>query len=121
MLEALQDKAAEGARRAAWAVVGSLLLAVGAGFLTVAAWMVLDAVRDAQFAALVIGLTYAGGGILALGFGAARTHRSRRPLGHGAQGPAHLRSTPEAPAADPFERMARAFAEGFQTGRAMRR
>ena len=65
MINALQEKAAQGAKRAAWATAGTVLLCVGVAFLTAAAWMVLSTLQDALFAALVIGFIYTGlGGIV---------------------------------------------------------
>ncbi|WP_139194080.1 hypothetical protein [Pseudorhodobacter antarcticus] len=48
------------------------LIAVGAGFLTLAAWIYLAATQSALFAAGVIGLVYLGAGAVMLGL-AART------------------------------------------------
>ncbi|PTQ74924.1 phage holin family protein [Celeribacter persicus] len=109
MLNTLQSHLARGARRAAWASAGALLLLVGAGFLTVTAWLVLSSLRDAQFAALVIGLFYVGAGLIALAMGA------RRPP------PVTPRPDPCQMQQDLFERIAIAFSEGFQAGKAMRR
>ena len=113
MFSAMQSHLARGARRAAWATAGGGLLAVGTAFLTVAAWLVLSETRDAQFAALVIGLFYVGVGLVALALGTKRT--SKPP----ATAAAPL--TPQDGQQDVFERIAAAFGEGFQTGKAMKR
>ncbi len=108
MRSGVQAHLARGARRAAWATAGALLLGVGLAFLTGAAWLVLEALRGPAFAALVIGLVYAGAGLLALGLGARRARCDLPPQAEG-QG------------ARVFEQMAVAFGEGFLAGKAMRR
>lgn len=51
-------------RRAGFGLGGAVLALVGIGFLTGAAWITLVELRDAQFAALVLGLAYLGAGLL---------------------------------------------------------
>ncbi|WP_066707612.1 hypothetical protein [Celeribacter ethanolicus] len=110
MLNAVHTRVARGARRAAWASVGLLLLLVGTGFLTVAAWLVLSALHGAQFAALVIGLLYVGAGLMALALATKR------------QTPPTPLASPSGPTQqDLFARIALAFGEGVQAGRSMRR
>jgi len=67
MLEGLKTKAASTARRAGLLSGGLLAIAVGAAFLTAAAWIYLARVMDAQMAALVIGGVYAGLGLVMVG------------------------------------------------------
>ncbi|MBU2935883.1 MULTISPECIES: phage holin family protein [Pacificibacter] len=112
MINTLQEKAAQGAKRAAWATMGTVLLCVGIAFLTTAAWMVLSTLQDTLFAALVIGFVYTGLGGIAVALGAS----SNRPPKKSA--------TPLAPPArkdDTFERMAAAFLTGFQSAKDYRR
>lgn len=109
MRSGVQSHLARGARRAAWATAGALLLGVGLAFLTGAAWLVLEALRGPAFAALVIGLVYAGAGLLAFGLGARRARCNLPPPPAEEQGERV------------FERMAVAFGEGFRAGKAMRR
>lgn len=65
-------------RAASLSLGGALCLSVGAGFLTVAAWITLEALLDAQMAALIIGCVYAGAGLifLALAGRAPAEHRT---------------------------------------------
>lgn len=109
MLYDLQHKATQGARRAALGAVSVALIGVGTGFLTVAAWLVLSALRDAQFAALVIGLTYLGAGIIALFIGP-------RP-----GPPPCTDSAPRPTPTTPVENVAVAFLQGFRTGKELGR
>lgn len=108
MLYDLQYKAAQGARRAALGAAGVTLIGVGTGFLTVAAWLVLSALRDAQFAALVIGLVYFGAG----GIFVAMSMRPRIPSRS-----AHV---PNVEPTTQAENIAAAFFRGFQTGKDFR-
>lgn len=110
MIKPFQRQLAQGARRAAWATAGTLLLTVGLAFLTAAAWMVLSTVKDAQFAALVIGCVYIGFGGIAVAIG-VRSNRACDPL------PSPRPASPD----DTFERMATAFFAGFQSAKEFRR
>ena len=66
MLGRVQHKAERKARQVGLGIAGWILGAVGAGFLTAAAWMTLVTMADAQFAAIVIGCAYVGAGALVL-------------------------------------------------------
>lgn len=110
MIKKFQRQLAQGARRAAWATAGTLLLVVGIGFLTAAAWMVLSTLKDAQFAALVIGFVYVGLGGLVVAIGMTS---NRAP---------DIRSLPHPVGPDDtLERMAAAFFTGFQSAKDFRR
>lgn len=89
-------------RRAGFGLGGALLMAIGAGFLTVAAWIALAEVRDAQFAALVIGGVYFGLGLIVLALGSRRPH------------------VPPAAAPLSMSGLSAAFAQGFGAGVATR-
>lgn len=105
MLENVQETAIRGARRAALGAVGLVLTATGAAFLTAALYMVLSALRDPAFAALVTGLLHAGAGALLLALSRNKPRKSRSPEGR-------------APGkAGSMETVARAFMEGFDTGK----
>lgn len=81
MLEAIEHKAKTAARKVALSSLGGLMLSVGLGFLTAAAWMYIALVADAMTAALVIGGTYVGLGLILMGLSSARevgTHHSTR-------------------------------------------
>jgi hypothetical protein len=114
MINALQEKAARGAKRAAWVTAGTVLFCVGIAFLTAAAWMVLSTLQDAQFAALVIGFAYAGLGGVAVAIGMT-SHRTTNvaPDPHSLSRPAGQDDT--------FERMTAAFLTGFQSAKEFRR
>lgn len=65
----LRLKARWAARRTVTAVIGGLLLATGAGFLTAAAWMVLAAEFSPLIANLACGALFLGAGLVALVLG----------------------------------------------------
>ncbi|MBY6158520.1 MULTISPECIES: phage holin family protein [Paracoccaceae] len=92
-------------RRAGFGLGGALLMLIGLGFLTVAAWIALAEARDTQFAAMVLGFGYIGLGALVAALG------SRRPRY-------------VAPAPGPFGLstggLGAAFAQGFGAGAATR-
>ncbi|SLN74251.1 hypothetical protein ROJ8625_04028 [Roseivivax jejudonensis] len=56
-------------RGAAYSLTGVLFLLVGVGFLAAALWMVLAELRDAQFAALVMGFGFVAIGLIVMGIG----------------------------------------------------
>ena len=109
MIGNLKRAAGETARRTAIGTAGIVCALTGLAFLTSAAWMALSALRDAQFAALVIGLGYLGLGAILLGFSAARR-------------PVPARRIDDAPSAfggnSPAVALAAAFAEGLSAGAA---
>ncbi|MGB2201440.1 MAG: hypothetical protein ACPH5G_08920 [Pseudooceanicola atlanticus] len=94
-----------GMRRAGFGLGGLLLMAIGAGFLTVAAWIALAEAHDAQYAALIIGSVYFGLGALVVAFG------TRRPIHH---------VPPTTAAAMTTGGLGAAFAQGFGAGAAAR-
>jgi galactitol-specific phosphotransferase system IIC component len=59
-------------RRAGFGLGGAILMLIGAGFLTVAAWIALVEARDALFASLVIGSAYFGLGAIVMALGTRR-------------------------------------------------
>lgn len=107
LVHAVEHRAAKLSRRVVLGLAGAVTLAVGLGFLTVSAWLVLAALNGTVFAAGVIGTAYAGIGLILLALAAA--------------GPA--RQDEEAPPEDrygPFVQMATGFAAGLEAGRAAR-
>lgn len=90
--------------RLALEAAGVLCGAIGAGFLTVAAWLALIAIGDARFAALVIGAFYSGAGLL---FWAIALRRKAT---------AHRRLETDDPY-KPFADIAQGFATGLKAGR----
>tara|TARA_R110000868_G_scaffold237132_4_gene491340 strand:- start:84209 stop:84577 length:369 start_codon:yes stop_codon:yes gene_type:complete len=57
-------------RRAGYSLGALILMSIGLGFLTVAAWIYLAQTHDALFAALVIGCAYFGLGLIFLALSA---------------------------------------------------
>lgn len=90
-------------RRAGFGLGGALFMLVGLGFLTVAGWITLVEIRDAQFAALVLGCSYFGLGLVVAVLG-GRRHHVAPPVGHGAN----------------MSGLSAAFAQGFGAGAATR-
>ncbi|GGE20041.1 hypothetical protein GCM10011360_05960 [Primorskyibacter flagellatus] len=66
-------------RRAGFGLGGALLMVVGVGFLTAAAWLILSEARGAQFAALVIGFGYVGAGAVVMAVGTRRVPHAPAP------------------------------------------
>ncbi|MBW6416908.1 phage holin family protein [Celeribacter sp. PS-C1] len=118
MLTALQHNLARGARRAAWVSAGGILMAVGIGFLTVAAWITLSTLRDAQFAALVIGLVYVGVGLVIVALNTRDSHAKTLEEQRAQEAYRRAACPPED---DLFARIAIAFSEGLQAGKALRK
>lgn len=106
----IDQKVEKAARKAAAFSAGGLFAAVGIGFLTVAAWLVLSELRSDMFAALVIAGVYLGLSACAFGWGMIR-HDRHRPTDfatrHGGLSPAQL--------------MAVSFLQGLEQGRQARR
>ncbi|WP_407495456.1 phage holin family protein [Pseudooceanicola sp. MF1-13] len=92
-------------RRAGFGLGGAVLMLIGLGFLTVAAWIALEEARDTQFAALVIGLGYFGLGAVVMALG------TRRP---------RYVAPPVAAATMSLGGLSAAFAQGFGAGAATR-
>lgn len=109
----VQAKIEDAARRAAFFSVGGVLCAVGAGFMTVAAWILLATSYDTQTAAFVIGCVYLGAGFVMLGLGTGKRRHHRRP----APAKSHL------PQEDlsPLQLVAVAFIQGFEQGSSLRK
>ena len=87
--------------------VATLFAGIGAGFLTLAGWLVLDAWRGPVFASTVLGGVYLGLGLVLWAAAVSRKQRRRKPP----------------PAPDPYEpfiHMAEGFAAGIEAGRAAR-
>lgn len=74
LMSNLKLRARLAARRAGFSAAGAVLVVIGLGFLTAAAWTALSEARDALFASLVLGAAYLGIGLVFLGL--ARRHVS---------------------------------------------
>ncbi|MEO1563432.1 MAG: phage holin family protein [Pseudomonadota bacterium] len=108
MLTGIKQSAASAARKAGLFTGGLLCMAVGAGFLTVAAWILLTLAHGAMIAALVIGAAYFGLGLVLLGIAATRasSHSEAAP----AVARPHAQQTIDAPP------LMQAFLHGLQAG-----
>ncbi len=67
LISAFKDRSARAIRRALISAVGGVLVAIGVGFLTSAAWIMLEDVYSAAAAALILAGIYIGIGLIALG------------------------------------------------------
>lgn len=107
MFDGAKNMIAETARKTALGLLGAVFLVVGLGFLTAAAYIALAAVRDVQFACLVIGLAYVGLALVLFAVAGAR-RRPQRP------------NRPPAPSsydeAHPMASVIAAFLEGMAAG-----
>lgn len=75
----IKDRARETSRTVALSAFGFLCLIVGAGFLTTAAWMLLEQWQGRLFAAVVLGGLYAGVGLIVMALAGLKTSDSRKP------------------------------------------
>lgn len=91
-------------------LVAAPLLAVGLGALSVALWLVLEALRGAAFAWAVLGLIYLAAGLVTMAV-AALLGRARRDAAPPAQVPLGIT----------LATMAEAFVTGFAAGARLRR
>ncbi|HEY9038278.1 MAG TPA: phage holin family protein [Roseovarius sp.] len=83
LVSALKDRSARAIRRALLGIVGGVLVAVGLGFLTSAAWIMLEDVYSAAAAAVILAGVYIGFGLIALGVASSSAKRdaaARTPL-----------------------------------------
>lgn len=64
MFDPIKSEMAQAARKGALGLAASVLLAVGIGFLTVAAWLYLSAIGEPLYAATIIGSAYVGIGLV---------------------------------------------------------
>lgn len=72
MFSSVERKAKQAARSAALLSAGGLCLTVGAGFLTVGAWIFLVSVSDNLTAAIAIGAIYSGLGLVLIGVASSK-------------------------------------------------
>jgi hypothetical protein len=74
MFAGLKNTAETAARKAGLFTGGLLCISVGAGFLTVAAWVTLELAHGALTAAFVLGVVYLGLGLVLIGVSANRAY-----------------------------------------------
>lgn len=89
------------ALRAASAGMAGVCLSIGIGFLTVAVWLALSALRGPVFAAGILAAIYGGAGLVLLAFA--------------------LRRAPPIPERKPLPPLGEVFVMGVEAGRALRR
>jgi hypothetical protein len=107
----IEQKLEKAARKAAAFSAGGLLAAVGAGFLTAAAYMLISEMRTPLFAVTTLGLIYLGLAAIAFAIGAFRPDEQDRKISAAAL-PGNL---------SPMQLMAVSFIQGLEQGRNRRR
>ncbi|QQA41869.1 hypothetical protein [Pelagovum pacificum] len=75
LLYAVEARAALAARRAAFGVVGLVLMLIGLGFLSLSGWLALAAATTPIQASLIIGGAYFGVGLIVLVIASVRRYR----------------------------------------------
>lgn len=109
----VKQKIAGAARKTGLVTAGTFLGAVGAGFLTVAAWIYLATSYDALLAASVIGCAYFGLGLIILAFGLSS--------GRSSSTEAQQHSPTSTQAETPAQLVALSFLQGLEQGQQARR
>lgn len=109
MLAGLKSKAAHTAKRAGLLTGGLLAICVGLAFLTAASWIYLSTVTDVMTAALIIGATYTGVGLLTVGIASTdpKTAQDQHTIHHAPHGPDGQNQQPP---------LMQAFLHGMQAG-----
>lgn len=110
MLSGVKNAAAQAARRAALLSAGLLCFAVGVGFLTASAWIILSLAYGSATAAAIIGSAYAGLGliIVAIALGQGSHHSSDSGL--------HAATSPQKAPPSDAPPLLQAFMFGVQAG-----
>lgn len=75
LISAIKDRSARAIRRALVSAVGGVFVAIGMGFLTSAAWIMLEDAYSAAAAALILAGIYIGIGLIALGVASSSAKR----------------------------------------------
>ncbi len=115
LVSAIKDRSARAIRRALLSVVGGIFVAIGLGFLTSAAWIMLEDVYSAVAAALILAGIYIGIGLIALGVASSS---ARRDAATAPRTPLSDPATPPRPGAMPP--LAEAFIIGLNAALAAR-
>lgn len=115
LVSAIKDRSARAIRRALICVVGGVFVLVGLGFLTAAAWIMLEDAYSASAAALILAGIFTGIGLIALGMVSSS---SKRDAGAAPRTPLNDPATPPQPGATPP--LAEAFIIGFNAALAAR-
>ncbi|MDD9705751.1 MAG: phage holin family protein [Paracoccaceae bacterium] len=112
---AVTARARKGARRAGLLILSGLLLATGAGFLTVAIWIVASTAWSPQAAALMLGVIYLGLGGIVIAIASTpqrdQSHVTDQTAAHGVK----------SGTANPYPPLAEAFVFGLDTALRLRR
>ncbi len=80
MIEHFVYRAERAAQRTALSVVGTLFILIGGAFFVVALWITLVALKDAVFAALVIGGGFFGLGLIFFGISSIMKRKRARKV-----------------------------------------
>jgi hypothetical protein len=114
-IDAIRYRSARAMRRALLRIVGAVLLAIGAGFLTAALWIMLEEVYSAMAAAFILAAIYVGIGLFLLGVAASAAIREARIARAEA-----LRAAAAPPGARAMPPLAEAFLTGLNAALAAR-
>lgn len=107
LLNLLRDYARRTSRAVAFSLAGVVFLSIGAGFLTLAIWLLLERWGGAIFAAQVLGFLYIAGGLIFFALASLQKRLS----------PRRVAARPVAGAQDPFLQMLEGFLMGLAAGR----
>ena len=108
-----QAAATRTAHTAVMGLAAGVLLTVGAGFMTLAAWLLLLTVTTALYAALILGSAFMGAALILLAV------MSIRKRNHALHAPMNVAPTPE-PTDDILNQMVVTFLAGITAGRKVR-
>lgn len=114
----LQLRLQRAARKLAAFSIAGILALIGAGFLTVAAWITLAEMHSAAFAALIIGAVYFGAALIVMAIGLSRFWIV--PVAAPAAAAAPVMGAPMA-GLTPMQMVILSFVQGLEQGRMSRR
>lgn len=112
MFDRIKNTAQATAKRAALGLAGAAVMSIGIGFLTVAAWIALSVAADHMTAAIVLGATYFGAGLITVVI-AQRPKSNKR---HFVTEQSHTSKT----GGDQYAKLAAVFLQGLSAGVAAR-
>ncbi|MDQ2094968.1 phage holin family protein [Rhodalgimonas zhirmunskyi] len=127
MFEPLKMRVKDKAERTAIGLVGGLLMLVGLGFLTAAAWMAISLAADPLMASLIIGGAYFGLGLIFIGAAKLKRRHYVAPTQSAYQAADTAAGQASEAGANPSSSgsvapmLVAAFMEGFGAGMATRR
>ncbi len=115
LVSAIKDRSARAIRRALVVTAGGIFVAIGVGFLTSAAWILLEDAYSALAAALILAGVYIGFGLIAFGVASSSAKHEASAAPHS---PLSNPTTPPQPGAMPP--LAEAFIIGLNAAYAAR-